>query len=149
MSDDPTDNGQSRSEFNQLYAWISWTVAAVFLVYQISMQNALGSVQEGFEHSLGISEKSIAVISSSFFISYALMQVPAGVLIDRFGVGWVVAPACLLLGFGGWMLSSAETIPMAVAARVLMGVGEASVSSRSPRSRSVALPRGDSMSPRA
>lgn len=123
MHSGTVDTKQPAPQFTQFYAWVSWSAAALFLVYQIGMQNALGSVQAGFEASLKIQQSDLAVISSAFFVSYALMQVPAGILIDRFGVGWIVPPACLLLGAGGFMLSTAESLSTAVAARLLMGFG--------------------------
>ncbi len=108
-------------QFSQLYAWISWLVAASFLIYQVCAQNAFAPLQDQLKTDLQLADAQVAIISSAFFISYALMQIPAGVLIDRFGVGWIVPPACLLLGVGTYMLSRTNSMEFAIAARIVMG----------------------------
>jgi MFS family permease len=107
--------------FPQFYAWMSWMAVACFLIYQVCAQNALAPIQDQFQIELQLKDSDVAIISSVFFISYALMQIPAGVLIDRFGVGWVVPPACLLLGLGTCLLSLSNSMEFAIASRVLMG----------------------------
>ena len=108
-------------QYSQLYAWISWLVAAFFLIYQVCAQNAFAPLQNQLEIELQLEDAHVAIVSSVFFVSYALMQIPAGVLIDRFGVGWVVPPACLLLGLGTWLLSRSTSMEGAVVSRILMG----------------------------
>ena len=60
----------------------------------------------------------------SFFISYALMQIPVGRLVDRFNLRWLVAGMfslwCLSCGFMG-LAGSLATL---VALRILLGMGE-------------------------
>jgi sugar phosphate permease len=45
---------------------------------------------------LSISPESMGAITGTFFLTFALMQVPVGVLLDRFGPR-VVMPALLML----------------------------------------------------
>jgi MFS family permease len=56
---------------------------------------------------------------------YALLQVPAGVLLDRFGARAVVTVGGLTMAAGQLLLGTAEALPLAIAARVLVGVGDA------------------------
>jgi len=63
-------------------------------------------------------------LNAAFFWSYALLQIPAGWLIDRYGAKFPYA-----LGFAFWSLTSAATglvqgIAGLVSARLLLGVGE-------------------------
>lgn len=63
-------------------------------------------------------------LNSAFFWSYALLQIPAGWLVDRYGAKFPYA-----LGFAFWSLTSAATglvqgIGALVSARLLLGVGE-------------------------
>jgi len=53
------------------------------------------------------------VLSSAFLWSYAIMQIPAGVLLDRWGVKkvwaagavlWTVASVMTALASGAWMI---------------------------------------------
>ena len=115
------DTPSTTRRFGQVYAWISWSAVAVFLLYQVAAQNAFGPIQDGVGLDLRLPASDIAIVSSVFFITYSLMQIPAGVLIDRFGVGWMVPPACLLLGVATYLLARSESFGMAIFARVLMG----------------------------
>jgi MFS family permease len=60
----------------------------------------------------------------SFFISYALMQIPVGRLVDRYNLRWLIAGMftlwCLSCGFMG-LASSLATL---AALRILLGIGE-------------------------
>jgi MFS family permease len=56
---------------------------------------------------------------------YASLQVPAGVLLDRFGARRLVAAGALVMAAGQLALALATSLPVAVAARVLVGAGDA------------------------
>ncbi|WP_413248742.1 MFS transporter [Sinomonas flava] len=73
----------------------------------------------------GLTATEFGVISSAFLWSYAIMQIPSGMLLDRFGVKkvwgasavlWFVASALTALASGAWVI---------VLARVFLGVAEA------------------------
>lgn len=56
---------------------------------------------------------------------YAILQVPAGVLLDRFGAKRLVVVGALTMAAGQLVLAVATGIPLAIAARVLVGIGDA------------------------
>ncbi|MGI5132600.1 MFS transporter [Pseudonocardia sp. CA-107938] len=56
---------------------------------------------------------------------YAALQVPAGVLLDRFGARAVVTVGGLTMAAGQVLLGTTTELPLAVAARVLVGIGDA------------------------
>ncbi|MHB1065362.1 MAG: MFS transporter [Georgenia sp.] len=56
---------------------------------------------------------------------YALAQVPIGVLLDRIGSRWILTAGAALLSIGQGMLAVADDLPLALAARVLVGLGDA------------------------
>lgn len=74
---------------------------------------------------LGLSNGEMGVILGAFFWSYALMQIPAGRMLDRLG-----AKAGLALSVGWWSLFTALTafgrgVPSFFGLRLLLGIGEA------------------------
>ena len=111
----------TETRYSQRTAWIAWSAASLFLIYQIMLQNSFSSMQGDIGHDLKLTAADISLVASIFFLTYALMQIPAGVLIDRFGSGWVIPPAILLVGVGTYVLSTSETLSEAVAGRLLMG----------------------------
>jgi MFS family permease len=73
------------------------------------------------------------VLNSAFFWTYALLQIPAGFLVDRYGVKFPY-----FLGFAVWCLASAGTaltrsIPQLILVQVLLGAGQAVVAPASYR----------------
>jgi len=72
---------------------------------------------------LSISPESMGAITGVFFLTFALMQVPTGVLLDRFGPR-IVMPAMLMLAVAGSVIfAMSESEGSLAFARGLMGVG--------------------------
>ncbi|MGO9896794.1 MAG: MFS transporter, partial [Bryobacteraceae bacterium] len=73
------------------------------------------------------------VVNSAFFWTYAVLQIPAGFAVDRYGVKFPY-----FLGFTLWCLASASTaltrsIPQLILVQVLLGAGQAVVAHASYR----------------
>ena len=73
------------------------------------------------------------LLNSAFFWTYALLQIPAGFVVDRYGVKFPY-----FLGFTIWCLASASTaltrtIPQLILVQVLLGAGQAVVAPASYR----------------
>src|SRR5690625_7125495 len=58
---------------------------------------------------------------------YAVMQVPAGMAIDRWGARRVLLAATLAMGTAQTMFAFAQSYPLALLARGLLGIGDAAV----------------------
>ena len=74
--------------------------------------------------SLSLTAATKGLLLSSFFCSYALMQVPVGWCVDRYNLRWIYSGlfalwslACGLTGFAG-------SLGILIACRVLLGIGE-------------------------
>ena len=77
-----------------------------------------------FRTAFDLTDSARGLLNSVFFWSYALLQIPAGWLVDRYGVRRVYA-----IGFFFWTLVSAMTgfvnnVYQLVALRLLLGAGE-------------------------
>ena len=73
---------------------------------------------------MSISGAQLGTLLAGFFYTYALLQIPAGWLVDRFDVKWVFG-----LGFFIWSASTAVTgllhgFAALLAARIVLGIGE-------------------------
>jgi MFS family permease len=80
-----------------------------------------------FINSFHLSLTDRGVLNSAFFWTYAVLQMPAGWLVDRYGVKFPY-----FLGFTLWCVASASTaltrsIPQLMMVQVLLGVGQAVV----------------------
>ena len=105
-----------------------WTI--VFLLLVASMINYFDRATISFalpliSKSLGLNSAAKGVLLSAFFWSYALMQVPAGLLADRANLRWVYAGAFTLWSVAQALTGLATNLLNLICFRVLLGVGEA------------------------
>lgn len=81
--------------------------------------------QESLIAAFGISNIAFGYLSSAYNWTYALCQLPVGVLLDKFGVRRVGRIGTFIWSLASFCASIAPGIPSLFAARFLLGVGEA------------------------
>src|SRR2546423_6237205 len=65
------------------------------------------------------------LLSSAFFGSYALMQIPMGLCVDRFNLRWLYAGTFALWSFAQGLTGFAGSLGVLIGCRMLLGIGEA------------------------
>src|SRR5947208_518482 len=75
----------------------------------------------------GGSASRMGTLLSAFFWTYALLQVPTGYLVDRFGLKWTYAVAFLFWSLASAAVGFAQTFSQILLLRLLLGIGEAAV----------------------
>ncbi|MES1938358.1 MFS transporter [Salinisphaera hydrothermalis] len=73
--------------------------------------------------SFGLSAGEIGSLAATHFWVYTLMQIPAGLIVDRIGIRLPAAAGTLLTGAGALTLGLAPTYPIALAGPGLVGFG--------------------------
>ena len=96
-------------------------IAGYFVSYVYRMVNAVLAPTLAAE--FGLSAGGLGLLSSVYFLSFAVCQLPVGVAMDRFGPRRVNAALLLVAAAGGAWFAHAETAAAAIAARALIGVG--------------------------
>jgi predicted MFS family arabinose efflux permease len=66
-------------------------------------------------------------LSAAWFASFALMQIPVGMALDRFGPRRTVASLMTLAVIGAVVFANADAMPLAIAGQALIGAGCAPV----------------------
>jgi ACS family D-galactonate transporter-like MFS transporter len=102
---------------------VLFLLALSVLINYIDRSN-LSIAAELIKHEIHISDFQLGTLLSAFFWIYALMQIPAGWLVDRFDVKWVFAAGFLL-----WSASTAVTgllhgFAALLIIRIILGLGE-------------------------
>ncbi len=105
-----------------------WTIA--FLLGLGVLVNYFDRVNLSVSHDALCSEFGITDITFGFLLgaynwTYALCQLPSGVLLDRFGVRLVGRVSTLLWSVASFAAAGAQSIGWFFAARFLLGIGEA------------------------
>jgi sugar phosphate permease len=83
--------------------------------------------QDALHVSFGLSLISFGYLSSAFSWTYALMQMPAGILLDRFGVRPVGRLSSFLWSLATFATSLSPGLAVFFGARLLLGVAEAPI----------------------
>ena len=102
-------------------AWWPWWVAVVFLLWQVDFQFAYSFFADSIEHEFRLTAFETASISLGYLLAYGSMQLPAGLLLDRFGVRRVLPIAAVLSALSVFLFSQAQTFWMLLATRILAG----------------------------
>jgi Sugar phosphate permease len=76
---------------------------------------------------LHISATVSGLILSSFLWSYAILQLPVGAWLDRFGSKWLIRIGSLIWGLATLMTAIVNGFGLILLSRVLLGIGEAPV----------------------
>ena len=86
-----------------------------------------------FKQQFHLTDTQRGLLTSSFFWSYALLQIPAGFIVDRYGVKIPYAIGFLFWSSMSVLMAFAGNIYQIVALRILLGIGEAVVTPASMR----------------
>lgn len=106
-------------------AWVVWGVALLAYVVAVMQRTSLGvaGVEAGARYDASASTvASLAVVQLLF---YAGLQIPVGVLLDRFGSRRLIVTGAFVMAVGQAVLAVAEPVGLAVLGRLLVGVGDA------------------------
>jgi sugar phosphate permease len=105
--------------------WLIFAVLAVgyILVYFHRLCTAVVAVD--MMRDLAAGATLIGVLASAYFYPYALMQLPAGLLADSLGPRRTITIFFLVAGIGSAVMGFAQTAAVAIAGRLLVGVGVA------------------------
>ncbi|MGB8400518.1 MFS transporter [Bradyrhizobium sp.] len=108
-------------------AYLAW--AAVAIAYAIAFLQRVSpqSVSLSFMHDFSTDAAGVAMLASSYFWGYTLMQIPAGVLVDRYGVKRVALLSMTASSLGSAAFALAPNLLDVFAARLIVACGDALV----------------------
>jgi ACS family D-galactonate transporter-like MFS transporter len=119
-----TASGQAGQLRESPQRWWLMVLLATGMIVCYAHRGALSAAAPFMMRELGLSTAVTGILLSAFFWSYSFMQVPAGWVVDRFGVRR--SYAC---GFALWSVASAFTgfsgsLVVLILVRMLVGVGQ-------------------------
>lgn len=109
------------------YRWVILTVAVVGFMQTHVHRLAFAPLVPIFVADLGLSYAEAGIVQSAYFWTYALAQMPIGVVADRLGPARVMTACTALLAVGAAAFAFSNSLAAGVAARLLVGLGAAAV----------------------
>ncbi|MBM6402196.1 MFS transporter [Phycicoccus sonneratiae] len=108
-------------------AWAIWSVGLSVYVLAVFHRTSLGVAGLLAAERFHISAAQLSTFTVVQLTVYAAMQIPVGVLLDRFGSKRLMLTGLLLMSAGQLWFAVAGSFPVGVAARVMLGAGDAMV----------------------
>lgn len=108
-------------------AWVIWLVALAVYILAVFHRSSLGVAGILASERFDISATSLATFTVLQLVVYAGMQVPVGVLLDRFGSRAMLVCGLVLMTAGQLGFAFSESFAGAVVARAVVGAGDAMV----------------------
>lgn len=106
-------------------AYIVFLLSASFYLYEYILQVAPSVMADSMMQTFHVTAAGFGVVSAFYFYAYAPMQLPAGVLFDRYGPRKLMTFALLLCAAGSFFFASTDQLITAGLGRFLIGIGSA------------------------
>lgn len=107
---------------NTVLGYLNWGIAGTYVLFQFMMQAVAGIMARQWRVDFHLTSLEVSNLSAAFFYTFLFMQIPAGIIFDRFQTKWVLFSAALLLSYASYTMSMSTSYMEALNARVLMGV---------------------------
>src|SRR5690349_12526006 len=106
-------------------AWVVWSVALLVYLVAVFHRSSLAVAGLAATERFDISASQLATFTMLQLVVYAGMQIPVGLLVDRFGSRSVLLCGTVLLTCAQAGFALADSYGAALAARVFVGMGDA------------------------
>ncbi|MFW2512427.1 MFS transporter [Demequina sp. SO4-13] len=117
----------TRGSLTPRTAWIIFAAAAFIYFVAVVQRTALGVAGVEALDRFGVEALGLSALSVVQITVYASLQLPAGALLDRLGPKRMLLAGSLIMGLGQLLLAFTDQLGWALAARVLIGAGDAPV----------------------
>jgi MFS family permease len=106
-------------------AWLVWSVVAVAYVLVFLQRVAPPTILDRLMADFHAGAAQVGWVVSAYFYGYMLMQLPAGLLVDRWPIRRLVLASLALSTVGTWGFAHAWSLTDAAVSRALVAVADA------------------------
>lgn len=110
---------------NKAYTYRWFVFALLILAYFFVFFHRLSpaAVKVNLEQAFKMTAMQYSNLNSAYFYSYAIMQIPVGILADTLGARKTAVIGCLLMAAGSIFFGLAPSFSLVILARVVVGLG--------------------------
>lgn len=106
-------------------AWVIWSLSAFFMFYKYALEVSPSIMTSTLMSYFQIDGTSLGNLAASYFYAYLFMQIPAGVLLDRYGPRKMTSCAIAIAAVGCIIFAASNSFSMALLGRFMTGFGAA------------------------
>ncbi|MFO7952288.1 MAG: MFS transporter [Bacillota bacterium] len=114
-----------KSNRKSYFPLLSWLTLFFGFVLVVLHRFATASMQDIFTENFAMGSSSFALLSSSYFYLYPLMQVPAGFALDLWGPRKIVSFSFLIMSAGTLIFATAMSFSQLLLGRIIISFGAA------------------------
>ncbi len=107
------------------WAYLLYVITSLFSCLSIFLQVMPISTSKHFQDSLDLTSSEVVYITSIFFVTYALMQIPSGVLLDKYGLRYVLPVGIFITVIGCFLYWISTNTGILGLSRLIAGAGSA------------------------
>lgn len=105
--------------------WLVWGLAVFFYLYEYILRVSPTVMVSEIMRAFNKQAVAVGSLSAAYLYSYALMQVPVGMLMDKYGARRLLSLASLICTLGCAFYGFAPVFSFLVIGRILLGIGSA------------------------
>ncbi|MBN1684041.1 MAG: MFS transporter [Gammaproteobacteria bacterium] len=109
----------------KMLPWLIWGTAAIFYFVQYVTRISGSVMVPDLMRSFSVDAFHLGALNAFFYYAYVAMQLPVGMLIDRYGTRKLLVFTTLVVALGCFSFSISHHIELAKFSRFLMGFGSA------------------------
>ena len=106
-------------------AWLVWGIGVLAYMAAVMQRTSFGVAGLAATDRFQASASLLSIFTVVQLLVYAALQVPVGVLVDRYGPRLLIAAGAGLMFLGQFQLALADSIGSGISGRLLVGAGDA------------------------
>ena len=107
------------------YPWLVWILASSFFFYKYILQVSPSVMVTDLMAAFSLSGAGMGNLAAFYFYAYLIMQLPSGIMLDRYSPRYLITGAILTCTLGAYLFASAQTFWVAAVGRLCVGIGGA------------------------
>ncbi len=111
----------TQSQHPSWYPWLIWFIAASYFFCDYFARVSTGVMTSELMRAFDMSALGLGSLSAFFYYPYLGMQIPVGLLVDRFSIRRLLTVMSLITAIGCYVFSIATGFSMAAFGRFLIG----------------------------
>ncbi len=107
--------------------WVVWAVGVAAYIVSVTNRTSLSAVGVDAAERFQADASTLSMFAVIQLAVYGLMQIPVGLLLDRYGARPIITIGMLLMAAGQLVMAFAPNVGIAIFARMLLGAGDAAI----------------------
>ena len=107
----------------QRRAAFAFALGSLFFAYAFALRVSPSVMVSELMRDFAMGAAVLGNLSGFYFYAYAVLQIPVGLMLDRFGIRLLMSAAAAAVGLGCWLFASSDAIAWGYAARLIIGAG--------------------------